>query len=273
MLYLHFSFTPMARSRTSPTQQRLLRRLQQLTPGQIVRFTDFEELGLSAPAVASALNRLTRTGQVQRVAKGRYRVAPTGRFGLVPPSEQQVLESLLQAPATGSLEYPTGVAIFNRLGLTTQVPWEIEIATPRPKPAKQIGMVRVRYVRNAGAGRPEEVALRQLLDALRRIKRVPDARPAQLITQLREKVQKLPAVDKRCLVTLALSYNPATRALLGALLEEIGEQSLTPELRQSLNPLTIYHLGLSAANLPNCHQWRIFSSKQSGSSAKRVTKP
>ncbi|GAB3585605.1 type IV toxin-antitoxin system AbiEi family antitoxin domain-containing protein [Hymenobacter daeguensis] len=247
----------MSRSRTSPTQQRLLRRLQQLTPGQIVRFADFEQLGLSAPAVASALNRLTRTGQVQRVAKGRYRVAPTGRFGPVPPSEQQVLESLLQPAATGGLEYPTGAAIFNRLGLTTQVPREIEIATPRPKPAKQIGTVRVRYVRNAGATRPEEVELRQLLDALRRIKRVPDARPAKLIIQLREKVRRLPAADKRRLATLALSYNPATRALLGALLEDIGEKALIPALRASLNPLTVYRLGLSAADLPNRDLWRI----------------
>jgi Family of unknown function (DUF6088) len=247
----------MARSRTSPTQQRLLQRLHQLTPGQIVRFSDFEELGLSAPAVASALNRLTRTGQVQRVAKGRYRVAPTGRFGPVPPSEQQILASLLQAPATGSLEYPTGAAIFNRLGLTTQVPREIEIATPRPKPARQIGTVRVRYVRNAGAGRPEEIALRQLLDALRRIKRVPDARPANVLLHLREMVRQLPAAEKRRLVDLALTYNPATRALLGALLEQVGESTLATALRQSLNPLSTYRLGLSAADLPNRDPWRI----------------
>ncbi len=49
--------------------------------------------------------------------------------------------------------------------------------------------MRVRYVRNAGAGGLEEIGMRQLLNALRRIKRVPDDRQANVLIHLREKVQ------------------------------------------------------------------------------------
>lgn len=246
----------MTRSRTSPTQQRLLRRLQ-LTPGQVVPVAEFEELGLTPLAIASALNRLTRTGQVQRVAKGRYRVAPAGRFGPVPATEQQLLASVLKRDITGRLEYPTGVAAFNRMGLTTQVPREVEIATPRPKPPRQIGTLRVRYVRNVGAADAQEVELRQLLDALRRLKRVPAATPAEVVGLLQERIRNLPAAGRARLVQLAVTYSPGTRALLGALLEQLGEKKLTPVLRKSLNPLTSYRFGLSAAVLPTRDRWRI----------------
>jgi len=246
----------MARARTSPTQQLLLQRLQR-TPGQVVRVAELEELGLTSLAVASALNRLTRTGQVQRVAKGRYRVAPLSRFGPVPATEQQLLASVLQRDASGRLEYPTGAVAFNRLGLTTQVPRVIEIATPWPKPPRQIGTLRLRYVRNVGAADGQEVELRQLLDALRRIKRVPAATPTEVVGLLRARIGALPAADKAQLVQLALTYSPGTRALLGALLEQIGKRPLAIRLRQTLNPLTSYRLGLSAAALPTRDQWRI----------------
>ncbi|TDN38629.1 hypothetical protein E4631_22165 [Hymenobacter sp. UV11] len=246
----------MARFRTSPTQQQVLQRLKQ-TPGQVVRVAELEALGLTPLAVASALNRLTKTDQVQRVAKGRYRVVPQSRFGPVPASEQQLLASVLQRDATGRLEYPTGAVAFNRLGLTTQVPRVIEIATPWPKPPRQLGTLRLRYVRNVGAADGEEVEMRQLLDALRRIKRIPATMPAKVVGLLRARIQALVAADKAQLVQLALTYSPGTRALLGALLEQLEELPLSRRLQESLNPLTSYRLGLSAAALPNRDQWRI----------------
>ena len=246
----------MTRFRTSPTQQRVLQHLQQ-TPGQVIRVAELEALGLTPLAVASALNRLTKTGQVQRVAKGRYRVVPVSRFGPVPASEQQLLASVLQRDATGRLEYPTGAVAFNRLGLTTQVPRVIEIATPWPKPPRNIGTLRLRYVRNAGAADGQEVELRQVLDALRRIKRVPAATPTEVVGLLRARIKALPAADKAQLVQLALTYSPGTRALLGALLEQLGESELSQRLHKTLNPLTSYRLGLAAVVLPNRDQWRI----------------
>jgi hypothetical protein len=112
-------------------------------------------------------------------------------------------------------------------------------------------------VRNVGAADGQEVELRQLLDALRRIKRVPAATPTKVAGLLRARIQALPAADKAQLVQLALTYSPGTRALLGALLERLGESQLSQRLHKTLNPLTSYRLGLSAAALPNRDQWRI----------------
>ena len=102
-----------------------------------------------------------------------------------------------------------------------------------------------------------DVGLRQVLDALRRIKRLPDTSPATALLRLREQVKQLAAVDKARLVRLAQAYNPATRALLGAMLEVLGENKLAAKLQASLNPLTTYKLGLSELALPNRAKWRI----------------
>ena len=244
---------------TKPTtaRQKMLNRLQKLEPGSFVRYGDFAKLGIAPGTVAVNLSRLCQAGVVQQVTKGTYRLPLQSRFGPVPVSEQQVLQVLLQTPNKKLRGYPTGVAAFNRLGLTTQVAQEIQIATARPGRPKKVGNVRVRFVRSRGEVKPEQVGLCQLLDALRQIKRLPDTSPAKALLRLREQINQLPPADKSTLVRLAQNYNPATRALLGALLQGLGEDKLLPKLKTSLNPLTTYKLGLSEQALPNRAQWQI----------------
>ena len=244
-------------TKSTTARQKMLNRLQKLEPGSLVRYDDFASLGIAPGTVAVNLSRLRKEGVVQQVTKGTYRLPLQSRFGPVPVSEQQVLQVLLQAPNKKLRGYPTGVAAFNLLGLTTQVAQEIQIATSRPGRPKKVGNVRVRFVRSRGEVKPEEVKLCQLLDALRQIKRLPDTSPAKALLRLREQVRQLLPANKTTLVRLAQEYNPATRALLGAILEELGENKLIPKLKSGLNPLTTYKLGLSEQALPNRAQWQI----------------
>ncbi|NVO33068.1 MULTISPECIES: type IV toxin-antitoxin system AbiEi family antitoxin domain-containing protein [Hymenobacter] len=244
-------------AQSTTARQKMLNRLQKLEPGALVRYSDFASLGIAPGTVAVNLSRLRQQGVVQQVAKGTYRLPKQSRFGPVPVSEQQVLQMLLQMPNKKLRGYPTGVTAFNRLGLTTQVAQEIQIATPRPGRPKKVGNVRVRFVRSRGDMKPEQVKLRQLLDALRHIKRLPDTSPAAALPRLREQVKQLPLAEKTTLARLAQDYNPATRALLGALLEGLGENKLAAKLKASLNPLTTYKLGLSEQALSNRAQWKI----------------
>jgi len=244
-------------TKATTARQKILNRLQKLEPGALVRYGDFASLGIAPGTVAVNLSRLRQEGVVQQITKGTYRRPLQSRFGLVPVSEQQVLQVLLQASNKKLRGYPTGVTAFNRLGLTTQVTQEIEIATPRPGRPKKIGNVRVRFVQSRGDVKLEEVKLCQLLDALRQIKRLPDTSPATALLRLREQVKQLLPAEKTALVRLAQGYNPATRALLGALLEGLDENKLADQLKTTLNPLTTYKLGLSEQALPNRAQWQI----------------
>ena len=133
-------------------RQKMLNRLQKLEPGSLVHYRDFADLGIAPGTVAVTLSRLRQAGVVQHVMKGTYRLPLPSRFGPVPVSEQQVMQVLLQTSAKQLRGYPTGVTAFNRLGLTTQVAQEIEIATPRPGRPRKVGNVRVRLRPKPGRG-------------------------------------------------------------------------------------------------------------------------
>ena len=63
--------------------------------------------------------------------------------------------------------------------------------------------------------------------------------------------------DNSILARLAQNYLPVKRAILGALLEELGASSLISALKKSLNPITQYKfLGINKT-LSNTEIWNI----------------
>jgi hypothetical protein len=95
------------------------------------------------------------------------------------------------------------------------------------------------------------------LDSIRYIKEIPDSTLSFLCNRFKAILSDLSQKDKELLVNLALNYSPATRALTGALLDEIGCSKLTEKLLQSLNPITSYKLGISQEILSNTTKWNI----------------
>ncbi|MDQ2770449.1 MAG: DUF6088 family protein, partial [Bacteroidota bacterium] len=104
----------------SATTQRIRAKLDQLPAGQPVGYADFVRAPAEFGAVAAALSRLSKRGELKRLAKGRYYRPVTGRFGPVPPSEAAVVAAVGAAPGQPAA-YATGLAVYNALGLTTQV--------------------------------------------------------------------------------------------------------------------------------------------------------
>ena len=59
------------------------------------------------------------------------------------------------------------------------------------------------------------------------------------------------------IIKYSLEYPPRTRALLGALLEEIGIKNEVDNLQNSLNPLSEYSLGIKKEILKTAKNWKI----------------
>ncbi|HLR37091.1 MAG TPA: hypothetical protein VK084_03515, partial [Chitinophagaceae bacterium] len=104
---------------------------------------------------------------------------------------------------------------------------------------------------------PENIPLLQILDAIRYIKRIPDTDIATACQRFLILLKDLTAKEKSAIVRLSLKYPPSTRALLGALLEEIQETNLTEGLYQSLNPITKYKLTGATKVLSVTSKWNI----------------
>ena len=236
------------------TTQRIRAKLDQLPPGEPVGYADFVREPAEFGAVAAALSRLSKSGELTRLAKGRYYRPARGRFGPLVPTQAAVVAAVGAAPGQPPA-YPTGLAVYNALGLTTQVPATLTLATTRPRrrlPA------RLRAVVRPAPEAPSDVPLLQWLDVLRDVRRIPDATPARVVARVGGYLRQLPAAARRRLTVLAARQAPPrVRALLGALLETLPDAAGAARLRATLNPLTRYRLGLNAAALPNCAAWNI----------------
>lgn len=234
--------------------QQVKAQVDQLPPGSLVGYADFVQDPTQFAAVAAALSRLSKAGEITRFAKGQYYRPIISRFGTIPPSDQAVLAAV--GATTGQLvPYATGVSVYNRLGLTTQVPAVVTLAATRRR--RNLPR-RLRTVVRPPLEQASDVPLLHWLEVLRDVRRIPDTSPDQVVTRVVKELRQLAPAARRRLIELACQQAPPRgRALLGALLENLSDKKGAAVLRQTLNPLTTYRLGISANVLPNRAAWHI----------------
>jgi hypothetical protein len=234
--------------------QRVRQQVLAVEPGKLLTYADLVTESSEFGAVAASLSRLCREGLVVRYAKGQYYRPQSSRFGPLPLSEGAILRTLTTEEGVVSA-YLTGATLYNQLGLTTQVPVTIKVTTPKPRRTRP---KRVAFVVRPAPERASDVPLLQWLEVLRDLRRIPDARPNDVLAQVQRFVKTLAPMERRRLVELAGGQAPPrVRAVLGALLELQGDKHGAASLRDTINPLTTFRLGLSSAALPNAPQWHI----------------
>ncbi|WP_205504625.1 type IV toxin-antitoxin system AbiEi family antitoxin domain-containing protein [Rufibacter psychrotolerans] len=236
--------------------QQAIQRIEQAPPGQLLTYADFQVEEGQFPALAAALSRLSRKGVIERLAKGRYYKPKQTVFGKVKPSEQEIIRNL-SSSGNKLRGYQSGIALYNQLGLTTQIPQEITLVTRKQRRISSIGKTKIRYVQSPMDFQESDIDKLQLLDVLRDFKKIPDRNNRKVFDILTRYIKNLKNEDIESLAQLALNYNPATRALLGALIEQIGYIDKAYKLRQSLNPLSRYKINIPEKMLPNKKAWNI----------------
>jgi hypothetical protein len=70
-------------------------------------------------------------------------------------------------------------------------------------------------------------------------------------------IKKIDKEDRENIVRLAKKYNPATRALSGAMIDLCCGIKAAEPLLKSLNPSSEYGFGISESILPNKLKWNI----------------
>jgi hypothetical protein len=207
-------------------------------------------------SIALSLSRLSREGVIERLEKGKYYKPKKSSYGKIRPKESDII-AILTIKNKERIGYPTGLPVFNQMGLTTQVSNTLIIATSKPKEPKNLQGIKVKYIKRLGQFQEEEIRLWQILDAIQDINAIPDATPDESVKILKRKIGELPRKGQERLVGLAEAYQPRTRALLGAMIEYYFDEIDTGILKKKINRLSKFDIGVSAITLPNKSSWNI----------------
>jgi hypothetical protein len=219
----------------------------------------YKQLGIDQSeysAATKAIERLIKKGMIKRVSTGVFYKPKKSAFGELRPREEELLKPYLYQDGK-RIAYITGVSLYNRMGLTTQVPKTIKVASKVKRIITKIGKTQVKPVKSYVDVTNENYNLLEILDALKDFKVIPDLDKKSAIALLKNRISKLSGNDQSKLIQYALKYPPRVTALLGAILELLKKKNDLESLRKNLNPLTTYKLGIREELLPTAPGWNI----------------
>ncbi|AFK04319.1 hypothetical protein Emtol_3189 [Emticicia oligotrophica DSM 17448] len=109
------------------TEYQVLSKIKKANRGSVFFIENFLAKN-NADAVRKALERLVKSGELQRVATGIYvRPEKDPVLGYVSPSIETIIRAIAKRDKARII--PTGIYALNRLGLTSQVPMNISYLT------------------------------------------------------------------------------------------------------------------------------------------------
>lgn len=202
------------------------------------------------------LNNMVAAGQIRRISKGRFYKPRITEFGEQKPVTYQIVKDLLEKNGE-IIGYLTGYTVFNELGLTTQIPFTLQIGVANEKKAIKRDYYRINFVKQHNTITKDNIPLLQLLDCLRFFKNIPDSMPDETCRRLLLLLKELNEEQREEIKKLSLKYMPQAIALLGAMLETLNPKEDTTAMLNSLNPQTFYKLGISDKVLSNQEKWNI----------------
>lgn len=229
--------------------------IDRLPKGYVFTYSDFTTEVNKKEAIIKALNRMVESGKIAKLSKGKYYKPESTPFGKLQPSQAQIVKDLMENDGK-IIGYLTGYSIYNQLGLTTQVSNTIQIGKKEVRTAFKRERYAISFVKQKNTITKESIPLLQLLDVIRYIQKIPDSNPEFSCKRLLAILKDLSEKDKNIMVRLAFKYPPATKALLGALLDELNESILAESLYKTLNPITKYKLAVDKV-LTKTEKWNI----------------
>lgn len=238
------------------TTDYIIYKIDRLPKGYVFTYSDFVNEVNNKEAIIKSLNRMAASGKISKLSKGKFYKPENTVFGALQPNQYQVVKDLLEEDGK-TIGYLTGYSIYNQLGLTTQVSNTIQIGKNEVRSKFKRERYTISFIKQKNTITKDNIPFLQVLDAARYIKKIPDTSIDAACIRLLNIVKELSDKDVSTLIRLAQKYPPATRALIGAILDEVGKQQLTNSLMKSLNPISKYNLKGADKVLSLTEKWNI----------------
>jgi predicted transcriptional regulator of viral defense system len=225
--------------------------------GKLFSYQDIPEYSGHGDAVVKALSRKTKNAEVVRLKKGLYYKPEKGSFGNMSPKDSDIIKyfTLEKKKVVG---YVTGLALYHRWGLTTQVPFEVTIATSKNKREKvDVSGLRILTIPARTKVTKNNTAVLQFLDVIKSVDQIPDTTSEEIIKKLASKISAYKTDEIHEMEKLAIdAYTPRTKALLGAFLET-HLNYYSESIHKALNPTSKYKIFISDATFKDQERWNI----------------
>jgi predicted transcriptional regulator of viral defense system len=232
-------------------------KIKKFRNGYVFSIDDLKIDASKRKSSSTILAKLAESGKLRRLVKGRYYKPQFGILKELKPGSDEVIKDLL-VKDNKPIGYISGYSIFNKLNLTTQVPNTIQIATNKNRKPIKRSFYKISFIKQNNEITKVNTAYLQLLDCVKFVKQIPDNTPDKACWQLIQILKKYDTQTLGYICKLALKYNPATRALAGAMIETITADNIPNSLFKSLNPATRYNIGVTEKTLPNRRKWGIY---------------
>jgi len=208
-------------------------------------------------SIIRTLNRMALWCEIIKVAKGKYCLPPSKTPVDSYPFKAELVQDLLQ-DGDQIKGYLTGLTAYKMLGLTTKEDYEIHIGCNGHREEMQIGQYTIHFARQRNIITLQNIRLLQILDAMRHIKRIPDTTVLLSCEHLLRIIKSLRRSEVEMLVRLSKKYLPATRALLGAMLETLYFEELAGSIYRSMVSNRLYDLKGVGRVIHDPYKWKLY---------------
>jgi hypothetical protein len=140
-------------------------------------------------AAAKAIERLIKKDVIKRVSTGVFYKPKKTIFGELMPREDELLKNYL-FEKNKRIAYVTGLSLYNKLGLTTQVPTTIKIASRDKRIFATLGNLKGKPVKSYIDVSDKNYYVLEILDALKDFKQIPDMDKKSGVLLLTDKIKK-----------------------------------------------------------------------------------
>lgn len=233
------------------------KQISEFPEGKTFGYADLRISKSEYATAAKALERFQKELLIKKVSKGVFYKPEQTIFGELKPDYAELLRPYLFENGK-RVAYETGASLYNRLGLTTQMAFRIQIASRGKRIYIDRGSLKASAVKSYAEVTDENYQALGLLDSFKDIKIIQDSSKSQIVRRLSAIVKNLNEDQVALLIKYALLYPPRARALVGAILENVGIKAKgIDELKDSLNPLTKIKISVKETDLPTKTNWYI----------------
>jgi hypothetical protein len=210
--------------------------------GYVFSYMDIEGSSKNREAIIKTLNRLVEKGVIDKLAKGKFYKPTKSEYGRLGPDVNETVKDLLENKGE-VIGYLTGFSVFNKYGLTT-LSNTIQIGRNTFKPQFKRGIYTIQFVLQKNVITKENVKVLQVLDCLKMLKGIPDTTNKNSLSLFGSIIRKYNKADRELLIQLSMKYPASTRALLGIIFETEKIMGPLDKLRETINPISTYNLGI-----------------------------